>query len=158
MPKTEPLCTSTKLNLRDRVLGKVEKNSFIALPGKGDHSRLLPWITMNSHPGWFDGEFYSKGGVADLGVCRASVQLLSPVQIFPNPWTAACYASCPSPTPGACSNSSNQLIICCPLLLLPKIFPSIRVFSKESVPHIRWPKYWSFSINPSNEYSSSDFL
>ena len=74
MPKTEPLCTSTKLNLRDRVLGKVEKNSFIALPGKGDHSRLLPWITMNSHPGWFDGEFYSKGGVADSGVCRASVQ------------------------------------------------------------------------------------
>ena len=42
MPKTEPLCTSTKLNLKDRVLGKVEKNSFIALPGKGDHSRLLP--------------------------------------------------------------------------------------------------------------------
>ena len=42
MPKAEPLCTSAKLNLRDRVLGKVEKNRFIALPGKGDHSRLLP--------------------------------------------------------------------------------------------------------------------
>ena len=50
---------------------------------------------------------------------------------------------------------SNHLIFCCPLLLLPLIFPSIRVFSSESVLHIRWPKYWSFSfsINPSNEYS-----
>ena len=49
---------------------------------------------------------------------------------------------------------SNHLILCCPLLLLPSIFPSIRVFSKESVLHIRWPKYWSFSfsISPSNEY------
>ena len=50
---------------------------------------------------------------------------------------------------------SNYLILCRPLLLLPSIFPSIRVFSKESVLHIRWPKYWSFSftISPSNEYS-----
>ena len=49
----------------------------------------------------------------------------------------------------------NHLILCCPLLLLPSIFPSIRVFSNESVFHIRWPKYWSFSFNisPSNEYS-----
>ena len=48
---------------------------------------------------------------------------------------------------------SNHLILCCPLLLLPSIFPSIRVFSNESVLRIRWPKYWSFSINPSKEYS-----
>ena len=50
---------------------------------------------------------------------------------------------------------SNHLILCCPLLFLPSIFPSIRVFSNESVLHIRWPKYWSFSfsITPSNEYS-----
>ena len=50
---------------------------------------------------------------------------------------------------------SNHLILCCPLLLLPSIFPSIRVFSNESVLHIRWPKYWSFSfsISPSNESS-----
>ena len=70
---------------------------------------------------------------------------------------------CPSPTPRACSNScpssqwwlSNHLILCHPLLLLPSIFPSIRVFSSESVLHIRCPKYWSFSfsISPSNEYS-----
>ena len=67
---------------------------------------------------------------------------------------------CPSPTPGAYANScplspSNHLILCHPLLLPPSIFPSIRVFSNESVLHIRWPKYWSFSFNisPSNEYS-----
>ena len=69
---------------------------------------------------------------------------------------------CPSPTPGACSNScpSSQwcystISSCRPLLLLPSIFPSIRVFSNESVLHIKWPKYWSFSfsISPSNEYS-----
>ena len=48
---------------------------------------------------------------------------------------------------------SNHLILCCPLLLPPSVFPSIRVFSKESVLRIRWPKYWSFSISPSNEYS-----
>ena len=48
---------------------------------------------------------------------------------------------------------SNHLILCCPLLLLPSIFPGIRVFSEESVLRIRWPKYWSFSISSSNEYS-----
>ena len=68
---------------------------------------------------------------------------------------------CPSPTPRACTNScpssrwwhlaiSSSVI---PLVLLPLIFPSIRVFSSESVLHIRWPNYWSFSISPSNEYS-----
>ena len=70
--------------------------------------------------------------------------------------------SCLSPTPGACSNlsiesvmPSSHLILCHPLLLLPSVFPSIRVFSKESVLRIRWPKYYSFSFNlsPSNEYS-----
>ena len=69
---------------------------------------------------------------------------------------------CPSSTPGVCSNSSiesvmpsNQLILCCPLLLLPSTCPSIRDFSNESVLRIRWPKYWSFSfsISHSNEYS-----
>ena len=68
---------------------------------------------------------------------------------------------CPSPTPGACSKStesvmpSNHLVLCRPLPLLPSIFPSIRVFSNESVLHIRWPKYRSFSFNisPSSEYS-----
>ena len=66
---------------------------------------------------------------------------------------------CPSPTPGIYPNScplvmpSNHLILCCPLLLLPSIFPSIRVFSNDSALPIRWSKYWSFSfnINPSND-------
>ena len=71
---------------------------------------------------------------------------------------------CPSLTPGVYSNScllslmpSNHLILCCPLLLLPSVFPSIRVFSNESALLIRWPKYWSFSfsISPSTEYSGS---
>ena len=55
---------------------------------------------------------------------------------------------------------SNHLILCCPLLLLPSIFPSIRVFPNESVLQIRWPKYWtfSFSIRPSNEYSGLIFF
>ena len=69
---------------------------------------------------------------------------------------------CPSPSPGACSNSrplnqmpSNHLILCHPLLLLPSIFPHIRVLSNESALRIRWPNYWSFSFStsPSNEYS-----
>ena len=65
---------------------------------------------------------------------------------------------CPSPSPGVCSNScplmlSNHFILCRPLLPLPSIFPIIRVFSNESAPHIKWSKYWSFSISPSNEYS-----
>ena len=55
---------------------------------------------------------------------------------------------------------SNHLFLCCPLLLLPSIFPSIRVFSSELALHIRWPKYWSFSfsISPSNEYSGLTFF
>ena len=91
-----------------------------------------------------------------------SVQLLSCVQLFSIPWTAARQASL------SITNSlsllklmsiesvmpSNHLILYRPLLLPPSIFPSIRVFSKKSVLHIRWPKYWSFSfsISPSNEY------
>ena len=70
--------------------------------------------------------------------------------------------SCPLPTPGVCSNSCPlsgwchpTILSCRPLLLLPSVFPSIRVFSRESVLHIRWPKYWSFtfSISLPNEYS-----
>ena len=90
-----------------------------------------------------------------------SVQSLSCVRLFATPWTAARQASL------SVTNSrsllklmsidsvmpSNHLILCHPLLLLPSIFPSIRVFSSESVIHIRWPKYWNFSISPSNEYS-----
>ena len=93
----------------------------------------------------------------------SSVQSLSHVQLYATPWTEACQASL------SITNSqsllkltsiesvvpSNHLILCRPLLFLATIFPSIRVFSYESVLHIRWPKYWSFSfsISPSSEYS-----
>ena len=89
--------------------------------------------------------------------------VVSRVRLFATPWTAACQSSL------SMTNSwsllklmsidsvmpSNHLILCHPLLLLPSIFPSIRVFSNELGLHIRWPKYWSFSfsISPSNEYS-----
>ena len=92
----------------------------------------------------------------------SSVQLLSRVRLFATPWTAAHQASL------SITNSqslpklmsiesvmpSNHLILCRPLLLLPSIFPSIRLFSNESGLCIRWPKYWSFSFNtsPSNEH------
>ena len=68
---------------------------------------------------------------------------------YPSPASGACSSSCPS------SQWWCHLILCCPLLLLPSVFPSIRVFSNESVLHTRWPKDWnlSFSISPSNEYS-----
>ena len=84
-------------------------------------------------------------------------------QLFATPWTAALQASLSITSSWRllrlmCIESvmpSNHLILCRPLLLLPSIFPSIRVFSNESVLHIRWPKYWSFSfsISLSNEYS-----
>ena len=96
-------------------------------------------------------------------MCISSIQSLSHVRLFVTPWTVACQASL------SITNSrslfklmsiesvmpSNHLILCYPLLLLPSIFPSIRVFPKESVLCIRCPKYWrfSFSISPSNEYS-----
>ena len=91
----------------------------------------------------------------------SSVQSLSCVQLFATPWTEACQASLPITNSQSLLKlmsivsvmPSNHLILCCPLLLLPSIFHSIRVFSNESVLHIRWPKYWrfSFSISPSNE-------
>ena len=92
-----------------------------------------------------------------------SVQSLSHVRLFVTPWTAACQVTLS--ITNSCSllklmsiesvMPSNHLILCHPLLLPPSVFPRIRVFSNESVLHIRWPKYWSFSfsISPSNEYS-----
>ena len=91
-----------------------------------------------------------------------SVQSLSHVQLFETPWTAALQASLsitnswspPKPMSIESVMPSNDLILCLPLLLLPSIFPSIRVFSNKSALHSRWPKYWSFSFNisPSNEH------
>ena len=97
-----------------------------------------------------------------ISVQFSSVQSISHVWFFATPWTVASQVSL------SINNSwsllklmsieseipSNYLILCCPLLLLPSIFPRIRVFSKESALHIRWPKYWrfNFSISPSNEH------
>ena len=93
----------------------------------------------------------------------SSVQSLSCVRFFAVPWTATRQASLsitsswspPKPMSIVSVMPSNHLILCHPLLLLPSVFPSIRVFSNESVLHIRWTNYWSFSFNisPSNEYS-----
>ena len=92
----------------------------------------------------------------------SSVQWLSRVWLFATPWTAACQASLsitnsrslPKFTSIESVMPSNHLILCHPLLLLPSIFPKIRVFSSESALCIRWSKYWSFSFNitPSNEH------
>ena len=96
-----------------------------------------------------------------LDLKLSSVQSLSHVQLFATPWTAARQASLsitncqnpPKPMSIVSVMPSNYLILCRPLLLLPSIFPSIRVFSNESALCIRWPKHWSFSfISLSNEY------
>ena len=105
----------------------------------------------------------AAGGFFTTSAILSSAQSLSRVRLFATPWTAARQASL------YITNSwsslklmsielvmpSNHLILCRPLLLLPSIFPSIKVFSSKSVLCIRWPKYWSFSfsISPSNEYS-----
>ena len=106
--------------------------------------------------------FYGARGWWDLSL-PSSVQSLSCVQLFATPWTAA-----RQPSLSITKSRSllkfmsfelvmpfNHLILCYPLLLRPSILPSIRVFSNESVLHIRWLKYWSFSfsISPSSEYS-----
>ena len=91
----------------------------------------------------------------------SSVQSLSRVQLFETPWTATHQATlsitnsqcAPKPMSIELVMPSNHLILCHPLLLLPSIFPSIRVFSNASALRIRWPKYWSFSSSPSSEYS-----
>ena len=92
----------------------------------------------------------------------SSVQSLSRVQLFATPCTTACQASLsitnsqssPKPMSIELVMPPSLLTLCRPLLLLPSIFPSIRVFSNESALHVRWPKYWSFSFNisPSNEH------
>ena len=98
-----------------------------------------------------------------IGHQFSSVHLLSRVQLFVTPWTASHQASLSFTISQSLLKimsiesvmPSNQLILCCPLLLLSSIFPSIRVFSNELAFRIRWPKYrsFSFSISPSNEYS-----
>ena len=102
-------------------------------------------------------------GISFISWGFSSVQLLSCVWLFVTPWAVARQASLSitssqsllKPMSIASVIPSNHLLLCRPLLLLPSVFTSIRVFSKESVLRIRWPKYWSFSFSssPPNEYS-----
>ena len=123
-------------------------------------SRPHPRPVESDSPVWRGGAWHS---FFFFSVQFSSVQLLSRVRLFLTPWTAVCQASL------SITNSrsllkflsivsmmpSNHLILCHPLLLLPSIFSSIRIFSNELVLCVRWPKYWSFSfsISPSSEYS-----
>ena len=130
-------------------LDSVSSNEFSLSPSL---SSLLPLLKLD----------YSKFKLYTLS---PSVQFSSVAQsclTLSTPWTTAHQASLsitnsrspPKPMSIKSMMPSNHLILCCPVLLLPSIFPSIRVFSNESVLHIRWPKYWSFSFNisPSNEH------
>ena len=125
------------------------------IPGTGEPGGLR---SMGSHRVGHD--WSDLAAAADI---ISSVQSLSHVWLFATPWATACQASL-SITNSQCLLKfmsielvmpSNHLFLCRSLLFLPSIFPNIRVFSKESVLYIRWPKYWSFSfsISPSNEYS-----
>ena len=121
---------------------------------------LQIWVSAYHSP-WEGGN--SSCTYSCFFILCCSVQSFSRILLFRTPWTAACQASL------SITNSwsllklmsiqsvmpSNHLILCHPRLILPSIFPSIRVSSNESVLHIRWPKYWSFSfsISRSNEYS-----
>ena len=138
-------CPIFKLNFHFFVLKILKKNSAESNLIHQTLSRVI-LITETEQP--------------TLCQMFSSVQLLSNVQLFVTSWTEAGQASL------SITNSqtilklmsivsvmpSNHLILCRPLLLLPSIFPSIRVFSKESALRIRWPKYWSFSIISSSEY------
>ena len=138
-------------------------------------ARVLEWVAMTSSRG----SFRPRDQTRVFYVCCISrqvlshqrhlgsplytfvVQLSSCVQLFATPRAAAHQASQSFTVSLTLLKlmsvesvmTSNHLILCCPLLLLPSVFPSIRVSSIESALHIRWPKYWSFSISPSNEYS-----
>ena len=140
--------------------------------------RILEWVvyTLSSRSSlprnWtgvpcMAGRFFTSWATREWAVIylerkgNDSVQSLSHVWLFATPWTAACQAflsitgswSLLKLVPIELVMPSNHLILCRPLLLLPPILPSIRVFSNESVLRIRWPTYWSFSFNisPSNE-------
>ena len=117
------------------------------------HQELRKFVLVMMAMKWLDSSAYY---VSQL------VQSLSHVRLFMTPWIAACRASLSitnsqsshKPTSIESVMLSNHLILCRPLLL-PSILPQIRVFSNESVLHIKWPKYWNFSFSnsPSNEYS-----
>ena len=145
----------SKMSESEIMIHSIYGNRFISL------SSLLPlfplWYSLRIPEESYLIVFFPSVGL--LG----SVQSLGHVLFFVTPWTAARQASLSITNSRSLSKlmsimsvmPSNHLILCHPLLLLPSVFPSIRVFSDKSVLCIRWPKYWSFSlsISPSNEYS-----
>ena len=147
------------MNIKWKYLSLIVPGTYIAVSS-------LHWSdikTTRIHSG-IPTSMYPPGiaGLAVLWVWFSSVQLLSRVWLFVTPWIAAHQASlsitnsqsAPRPMSIESMMPSNHLILCHSLLLLPSVFPSIRVFSNESALPIRWPKYCSFSFNisPSNEY------
>ena len=136
---------------------------YYLLPNFGYTQTLHAWPTPD-HIFWKPRCFFqsAKNGKS-IFIQNQSVQSLSHVRLFETPWTAAPQASLSITNTRSLLQltsiesvmPSSHLILCCPLLLLPSIFPSIRGFSNESALCIKWPKYWSFSftISPSNEYS-----
>ena len=137
---------------------------------RAPHLRTELVCDPEAHPAMGPGNWSHRLGAAAFGSCPGnltcaymyvSVQSLSHVRLFATPWIAARQAFLSSTNSWSLlklmymelAMPFNQVIFCHPLLLLPSSLPSIRVFSNESALHIRWPKYWSFSISPSNEYS-----
>ena len=151
------------LTLRATEVRDSNTTSFTSLPLQSGSFPMLPLFLYSIASSSHNKEDMVAISPRLSPLHPSSVQSFSHVQFFATPWTAAWQASL------SITNSqsllkftsiksvipSSHLILCCPLLLLPSIFPSIRVFSNEPVLHIRWPKYWnfSFSISPSNEYS-----
>ena len=138
------------------LLGNLKLHMWLALYF---YWALLVWITILWLCDYYTETLFWNKKSSAQEYQFSSVQSLSRVQLFATPWTAARQASLSITSSQSLLRlisigwvmPSNHLILWCPLLLLPSIFPSIRVFSSESVLHIRWPKYWSFSfsISPS---------
>ena len=126
-------------------------------------AKSMTWLSTHTHTHTHTHKYHYNPIHNSKWIQFSSVQSLSCVWLFVTPWTAARQVSLSITNFWSLLKlmsidsvmPSNHLILCHPLLLLPLIFPSIKVFSNEPVLHIRWPKYWSFSfsISPSNEYS-----
>ena len=152
--------------MKDRLAKKKKNQKFINLYASCIHGRYSgeekgdskKWLQNSGLNSVLIRKAWREGNVGLFVV----VQSFRHVQLFVTPWTAAHQASLSFTISWSLLRlmsielvmPSNHLVLCCPLLL-PSIFPIIRVFSSELILHIRWPKYWSFSfsISPSNEYS-----
>ena len=161
------LLSHTQVGKTEFVLSLLNSVPFLPHCCVMNSSPTQNWVLLPLHDQEVDDWAGNHSGNTELPkpsfnlLNKGSVQLFSPVQLSATPWTAACQASLSvtnswsllKPMSTESVMPSNHLVLC--PLLLPLIFPSIRVFSNESVLCIRWPKYWSFSfsISPSNEHS-----